>query len=552
MSAHSQLKLFWCLAALLVGAVFLVYAQTFGFEALQLDDACYTTICPFVSSGFNWQNVKTAFTGDFSWAGIWMPLTSVTYMLTISLFGPSAGAHHAVNVVFHALNAVLFFGLLVRLIAKVRADASSDRSALLIAFTAAALWALHPLRVESVAWIASRKDTVFTFFTLIGLLCWNGSRWFLAWVAMALACLSKPTAVCFPFLAMTVEFVGTRSFGRFDCRAALRLIGRYLPCFLIALATGLVATYSQHHMQYGEDLPLFSQPLPWRALNAAVSLGMQLCHAACPVGLTYFYRPMPGQLPLHAATGLVSLAVACLLLTAVWVKSKCPLRQKVFWTALWFAASLGPTLGLFASFGRQAFADRFTYVPMMAFSILIATTDWGRFAKGAGAALVAATLAFAGVSAWYAGTFRDNITVHERVIECDPEDPEAVRCIGSTLLSKGDPDKAIPYLRRALQLDPSNHAGVDLFFALYTRRAPGDMEEAWKMTAPIRADPSLDTDGLILSVLSREALKAGDEASARRLLEAQARVENPQFSSQARAILKSLDERKLGPRAGVQ
>ena len=152
-------KNFWLFAALLVAAVLCVYAQTGVFEQLSYDDDGYTIGCRFVRDGFSLANLLTAF-GDVTWGGIYMPVTYASYMATISLFGAGTGAQHIVSVAFHCLNAVLFFAFLVDVSSRRERHAPLAGPTLVLCFFGAALWALHPLRVESVAWIASRKDTL--------------------------------------------------------------------------------------------------------------------------------------------------------------------------------------------------------------------------------------------------------------------------------------------------------------------------------------------------------------------------------------------------------
>ena len=244
-----------------------LFRQTGGFEFLRLDDPGYTYLCPFVKDGLSWANVREAFT-NVRHEAIWMPVTNISYMCTISLFGPGAGAHHLVNVAIHALNAVLLLWLLVAL---------GQRASRLVtvAFLLAAFWALHPQRVEAVAWIASRKELLCTTFVLGGLLCWLRARrregwgWIPAlagtYACYALACMSKPTAMCFPFLVLAVEGIlwprQTRSspFSFVLCQLSFFL--------LIAAATGALAVYSQTHPEGHAELALFSAPLGWRILN---------------------------------------------------------------------------------------------------------------------------------------------------------------------------------------------------------------------------------------------------------------------------------------------
>ena len=142
--------------------VFLVYLQTYSFEFLRFDDQDYTFLCPFVKDGLSWVNVKSAFC-SFRHAAIWMPLTYIAYMFDISLFGSGMGAHHLVNAAIHAVNSVLFYWLLVGVFGR-------TKNGVVIVLLSTLLWALHPMRVEPVAWVAGRKELLCAFFVLLGLI----------------------------------------------------------------------------------------------------------------------------------------------------------------------------------------------------------------------------------------------------------------------------------------------------------------------------------------------------------------------------------------------
>ena len=240
-------KRFWACAAALVAGIALIYGQTGGFEQLAYDDEGYTVDCPFVRDGLSAGNILAAF-GNLTWGGIYMPLTYASYMAVISAFGSSHGAQHLVSAFFHAVDAVLFLALLLRLAGwssarrerdgqdwdrRDKRDKDGKRNGqegwgvLAVAFFAAALWAWHPLRVESVAWIASRKDTLFAMFTLLGLFAWMDRRYWLAYLMMLCGCLSKPTAMVFPALAACVAVSVICGF--MSCEIPYRLIrkGKY-------------------------------------------------------------------------------------------------------------------------------------------------------------------------------------------------------------------------------------------------------------------------------------------------------------------------------------
>ena len=381
---------------LLVAAVWFLYSQTGGFEFLRLDDHDYTFRCAFVKDGLSAANVKEAFANPRH-AAIWMPATYISYMADITLFGPGMGPHHLVNVALHTLNALLLYALLLALLPRT-ADAPGGTRAVAsaaLALLATAFWALHPQRVEAVAWIAGRKELLCALFTLLGLHCWlrPGRRWTLAaYACCALACMSKPTAMCFPFLAFAVACLNdTRNDTTLTTDNAppkTPPLTAYLPLLALAVATGALAVYSQTHPEGRPELALFTASLPWRLLNAAVSTGLYLFQALVPVGLHLDYRATPGHFPLDGLLGLATLAAVALVFGFILYRAWKILKgrqaddgtdaqervppvltvRRLLALLLFFCAALAPTLGIFGSFGEAARADRFFYLPSLALS----------------------------------------------------------------------------------------------------------------------------------------------------------------------------------------
>ena len=471
-------KTFWLLALALVVAQLCIYGQTGAFEHLSYDDDGYTVGCRFVRDGFSLANLIAAFK-DVTWGGIYMPITYASYMVTISLFGPDMGAQHVVSVLFHCLNSVLFFVFLLDLSARRVSQGRLENSDIVLCFFGAAIWAVHPLRVESVAWIASRKDTLFTLFSLLGLFAWMRGRALLTTFLMLLACLSKPTAMVFPALAFCVELAlmpGDDVSSPWKRLREPRLWFKYVPLLLLSFATAALAAYSQTHGDGEAARPLFIASFGWRCLNALVSLGLYFYHLVVPVGLQFWYRPVREGVPLHAVLGLFSfLLTACAWCLAFW-RAKA-LRRGLLVSAIWFAAAIGPVLGIAASFGNHAFADRFTYVPMMAVSVLLVLSRvrlspiW--MSAASLVSVVLAVLAFG-----YASTYRNNLTAFEQVARNDPGHCYAWTNIGSeTILRTGDLDKGIAYLRKSITLFPTEEAESELAHALAARNNPDDEKE---------------------------------------------------------------------------
>ena len=513
-------------ALFLLVTVWTLYNQTQDFDYLNLDDHDYTFRCAFVKDGLSAANVKDAFL-NVTHAAIWMPATYISYMADVSC-APKLDPrrrptqadidrcspkhlHHQTNAVLHALNAVLLFFLLLAL---TKADASTKTPApttYLYPLLAALFWAVHPQRAEAVAWIASRKEILCGTFTLAGLLCWlRASRAgrLGALACCVLACMSKPTAMCFPFLALALDLLlGRLSVPMpFNLRRDWKTFLPYAPLLVPALFTGELAMYSQTLPEGLGELALFTASFPWRLLNAMVALGLDFAQLVVPVGLHLDYRAVPEHFPLQGGLGLSVFFAVTVLYVLAFLRLRAQ-RRALLALLLFFLAARVPTLGIFGSFGEHARADRFLYLPMLVASMAFVLVRPRRPRLVAGLALVAC-LAAGGLAYPLIASYADNFTAFSRTLACDPHHGRALRHVAhEEFFRRKHLDKGIELYRRSQAERPRDDTVAWLAYALMKREYAQDYAEIRTLCAKFTQEPSLDRGGMALEALGMTALR---------------------------------------------
>ena len=563
--------------------VFVLYARCVCFAHIGLDDAAYTFRNPFVAGGLSFGNVVEAFT-NLQHGGIWMPVTYVSYMLDASICRltgvPLIGEMHFVNVLLHIVNFLLLWKLL-RILSPLTAERPTPSSQFptCIAVFAAMIWAVHPLRVEPVAWIAARKELLWSLFTLSGLICWIKNYQLSTIIFCALACLSKPTAMCFPFLALLVAWWIRRGLAT-DTRHSTRdsqqpmafnlRIARHsvlIATVLLAAATAAIATYSQTHVAGREASVLYAAPLSHRLVNALSAIGFYLKATILPFGLHLDCRSVVGLWPLDAGRNFATLWIVLVMLV-FWIlflaqrrrgaefeahpsqslnpSTPQPLNPStlIIFTVSWFLIPLIPTLGIFGSFGMEAHADRFTYFPSMAFAFLIVMlAKWTVSRRPTldsplttihyplstiichlSVIIFLSAVTFLQLSYW-----RDDATAHLRALACDPEHPRALVHVADARCSRQrDFDGGIRLYRQALfRADTVPKGGFDvedvkakLAYALATRGRKEDFVEVKRLGAAVVNDARRDRRGLMLDALGTAFFHDGDLERAASLFKA--------------------------------
>jgi tetratricopeptide (TPR) repeat protein len=445
-------------ALVLVAAIFLVYAPVSDHQFLHFDDADYVTENGAVRAGLTWAGLRWALTTPY--AGNWHPLTWLSHMLDVELFGLDAGPHHLMSVFLHAVASAALLMLLVRLTAGVAPS-----------FLVAALFALHPLRVESVAWVAERKDVLSGLWTIVAITAYvsylsRRGPWRFAWLlaAVALALMSKPMAVTLPFMLVLVDLWPLGRWKASDgARGLIALIVEKWPMWIMAIAAALMTVYSQRLAGAVQSLDAF--PIALRMANIPVAYVHYLVDTFWPAGLAVLY-PYPESIPLWQSAGSAALLVAMTWhAVRVWHK-----RPFVLVGWLWFLGTLLPVIGLLQA-GSQPFADRFTYIPGIGilFALIWALRDLVRqrpaLRTSAAAAAVVALAGLAIVTARIVPHWRNSVTLWERAVDVTHQNYRASTNLGFALAEAGERTRALGAYQDALRLDPEypnahNYLGV--------------------------------------------------------------------------------------------
>jgi protein O-mannosyl-transferase len=477
-----------------------VYGQAYRFEFLDFDDPSYASSNPDIQSGLNANSVRWAF-GD-AHASNWIPLTWLSLMFDATCYGSWPGGFHITNALLHLANVLLVFAIFTRLTGNPRSSA-----------VVAALFAVHPLHAESVAWIAERKDVLCMFFGLLSLLAYvryaqlDRAAPRRAVLALALALvffvcslMSKQTFVTLPFLFLLMDFWPLRRLETATAASATRHLRRLsllvlekLPFFAAGLLFCLVALWAQERGSMIQSFAKF--PLATRCQNAVLAYALYIAKAIVPLGLAPYY-PHPGPQLSVARVVLAALFLAGVTLTSI---TQARRRPYLLFGWLWFLGTLVPVIGL-VQIGGQQWADRYAYLPLIGlyFAIvnlvasLVPATPRGRrglAVAATGMIAVYGCLGFMQVSQWHDGLrlFRHALAVTEdneiarynlayalvrrgefpealvhlqRAIELAPGDPTAYYMAASALQEQGRSDEATEQLRRAMALDDRNVAQV--------------------------------------------------------------------------------------------
>lgn len=456
MSAQKSWRTEFVIIVFLIAVAWAVFGQTGSHQFINYDDPLYVYDNPHVRAGLSWHGVGWAFTHVHSQN--WHPLTTMSHMLDCQVFGLNPGAHHLVNVVWHTLAAVLLFILLARMTESIWPSA-----------LVAAIFAIHPLRVESVAWIAERKDVLSgTFFmlTLLSYFYWTQrrtvGRYLITAVLFGCGLMSKPMLVTTPVVLLLLDYwplgrmrgAGSAERGTNSTSFGGLLLEK-IPLFALS-AGSVVATLWAQNFALGSTEFL---PLKWRIANALFSYFEYVRQLFWPVNLIPFYVHPENRLEIWR------LALAIGFLIAVTAVAFIRRRQNPYLIVgwLWYLVMLIPVIGI-VQVGLQGHADRYTYLPEIGLVIALVWWIWdltNSFAVrkiifvGLGLAVVATLSVLAAKQTTY---WRDTESLWRHTLAVTPDSDVALTGLGGILFARGEIDAAVDDYEHALRLRDGNVA----------------------------------------------------------------------------------------------
>ncbi len=483
------------LGFVLVITTLVLYWPATGFPFVQMDDDEYVYENPWVTKGIGLASLKWAFSSTD--AANWHPLTWISHLLDFSMYGLFAGGHHLTSLLLHALNTLLIFLLLKGL-----------TKSLWPSFVVAGLFGWHPLHVESVAWVAERKDVLSTLFFLLTL--WAYSRYaqrvprspeavspsqfsdlkldsgdqgrmgepllepaiknqdskiknapalnyLLALLFFAFGLMCKPMLVTVPFVLLLLDYWPLRRLSLLSLHNCLtrsrRLVWEKLPFFALSLGASVVTLLAQHAggaMKSVEEVPVLL-----RAFNAPAAVVGYLLHALCPMGLCVLY-PLPKMPPF--GMGSASALVLAIITWIICVKrSDCPWAVTGWF---WFLGTLVPVLGL-VQVGAQAMADRYTYIPSIGLFLVMVWTAAGLLERAHSTPRVVVVLALVPVMVCLGLTrtqltyWRDSVALFTRARSVTRQNAFAENGLGVALAKQGNSAAAIEHYLEAVRIKPN-------------------------------------------------------------------------------------------------
>lgn len=449
--AQKSVSTDFLICGLLAISTFAVYAPSLSYGFINYDDPFYITGNQIVRGGLTIEGIRWAFTTDY--VGNWHPLTWLSHMADVELFGVNPPLHRMTNILLHVANSILLF-LVFR---KMTGDRWPSAAV-------AALFALHPFHVESVVWVAERKDVLSTFFAILAIAAyqrWRAARTWHGYALImglfALALMAKPMVVTLPCILLLLDLWPGGRFTGVDApaKALLRATVEKVPLFLLAAISSAITIATQSGG--GATRSLVELSLYARAANALSAYGSYAFKTLIPVELVFFYPHAGDALPVWKAAlgGGFLLSVSTLALVFL---RRAPY---VFVGWFWYVGTLLPVIGIL-QVGDQAMADRYTYVPLIGLFIVFA---WGardlvkkwpndRFVRAVPALAVCFLGVLCAVTVRQVRFWRDDITLYERCLRLTENNAPNHVNLGMAYHSAGRFDDAEEQYLAALRIEP--------------------------------------------------------------------------------------------------
>ncbi len=473
--------------ALAVSAL-LVFWQVRNSDFVYYDDDDYVSANPHVLNGFSPSNLAWAFTTNLS--SHWHPLTWFSLMLDCQLFGPNAGRIHLINLLLHIANTLLLFIVLKKM-----------TGALWQSAFVAALFALHPLHVESVAWIAERKDVLSTFFWLLAMLAYaqyvkkpDAARYLLVLLIFALGLMAKPMLVTLPFVLLLLDYWPLERIGRFSRQIFYRLVLEKVPFFALSVISSIITFLVMR--SGGTVSDIFS--LNSRIANAFLSYAEYISKMFWPCNLAVFYPFNAGSI----SFGQAAICALLLLVISIFVIRFGRNQKYLPMGWFWFVGTLAPVIGI-VQVGRQAYADRYTYIPYIGLFIMLA---WGlpqllskllsaspvkspqrKIALGLPMVIVLTTL---GICAYQQTSYwKNSVTLFSHALAVTQNNYVAYNNLGIAYVDLGRWPEAIDNCKQAINIKPNlaeAHANLGIAYAALGRLP--EAIDAYKQAINIKPD----------------------------------------------------------------
>jgi tetratricopeptide (TPR) repeat protein len=432
--------------ALAISAL-LVFWQVRNFDFVNYDDDLYVYENQHVVSGLTFDNIIWAFTTIHT--GYWHALTWLSLMLDCQLFDPNPEGFHLTNLFFHIANTLLLFLVLKQM-----------TKALWQSAFVAALFALHPMHVESVAWIAERKDVLSTFFWLLAMLAYvryvsrpNAARHLLVLLIFALGLMAKPMLVTLPFVLLLLDYWPLDRIGRFQLRTLYRLILEKIPFIVLSIVSSAIVFLVQQSSKI--LIPFARFPLKFRIGNAFISYARYIEKMIWPNYLAVFYPH-----PVENVSILYAVISAILLLAVTILVLRFAQNRRYLVTGwFWYLGMLIPVIGII-QVGAQAYADRYTYIPYIGLFIMLAwglpqlLSKWPQRKIALGLSMVIVLTALGICAHRQVSYWKNNVTLFSHALEVTQNNWLAHNNLGNAYARLGRYEEAIDAYQQTIKLNP--------------------------------------------------------------------------------------------------